>query len=115
MTPSFLGVAGELISTTTDLNRFFAALLDGRLLPPHLLHAMTTPAIPGAHYGLGLFLKQTSCGVPLYGHDGDALAHQSWSYSTLDHRHQVTLALTPNFHADVDATVDTFISKGVCG
>jgi D-alanyl-D-alanine carboxypeptidase len=64
MNPSFLGAAGELISTTTDLNRFFAALLDGRLLPPRLLHTMTTPAIPGARYGLGLFLRQTSCGSP---------------------------------------------------
>ena len=33
MNPSVMGAGGEMISTTRDLNRFFAALLGGRLLP----------------------------------------------------------------------------------
>ncbi|MFG2173792.1 serine hydrolase domain-containing protein [Streptomyces niveus] len=37
MNPSLFGAAGEMISTTRDLNRFVAALLDGTLIPAHLL------------------------------------------------------------------------------
>jgi D-alanyl-D-alanine carboxypeptidase len=115
MNPSVFGAAGELISTTADLDRFFAALLGGRLLPRHLLHEMTTPGITGGRYGLGLFLRDTSCGVRVYGHDGDALAYQSWSYSTADRRRQVTVALTPDFRGDLDDAVDGFLDKAFCG
>ncbi|MEV4259624.1 serine hydrolase domain-containing protein, partial [Spirillospora sp. NPDC049652] len=58
---TFGGAAGALVSTTGDLDRFYGALLGGRLLPPRLLAEMraTVPADPervwpGARYGLGL-------------------------------------------------------------
>jgi D-alanyl-D-alanine carboxypeptidase len=115
MNPSLFGAAGELISTTADLNRFYAALFGGRLLPRQLLADMTHPTVQsGRRYGLGLFVRQTSCGVRLYGHDGDALAYQAWAYSTVDGRHQVALAFTPNFHGDTDAAVDAFLDKAFC-
>ena len=100
MNPSVFGAAGEMISTTTDLNRFFAALLDGRLLPRPLLAEMKTPGVEGGGYGLGLAWRDTTCGIRVYGNDGGTLAYQSWSYSTEDKRRQVTLALTPNFRAE---------------
>ena len=81
MNPSLFGASGELISTTRDLNRFFAALLGGRLLPPRLLHEMKQPGVEGGTYGLGLSWHKTACGVEVYGNDGDAM--------TLDH---VTIA-----------------------
>jgi D-alanyl-D-alanine carboxypeptidase len=116
MNPSVMGAGGEMISTTTDLNRFFAALLDGRLLPRHLLDDMRTPGIAGGKkYGLGLAWRDTSCGIRLYGNDGDALAYQSWSYSTQDGHHQVTIALTPDFRGDPDDAVDAFLNTAVCG
>jgi D-alanyl-D-alanine carboxypeptidase len=116
MNPSVFGAAGELISTTADLNRFFAALLGGRLLPGHLLDEMRTPGIEGGkRYGLGLAWRDTSCGIRLYGNDGDALAYQSWSFSTMDGRRQVTVALTPDFRADLDDAVDAFLDAAVCG
>lgn len=115
MNPSMLGASGQMISTTRDLNLFFAALLGGRLLPDHLLDEMKTPGIEGGTYGLGLRVRDTSCGVRVYGNDGDALTYQSWSFSTKDRRRQVTVALTPDFRADPDVVVDAFLDEAFCG
>jgi hypothetical protein len=30
-------------------------------------------------------------------------------------RHQVTIALTPNFHGDPGTAINTFIDKAICG
>ena len=64
LNPSLFGAGGEMISTTKDLNRFFTALLGGRLLPAHLLDEMKTQGIEGGKsYGLGLSWRDTTCGV----------------------------------------------------
>lgn len=115
MNPSLFGAGGEMISTTRDLNRFIAALLDGRLLPPHLLDEMKTPGDKKRRYGLGLAWLDTTCGVRVYGNDGDALAYQSWSFSTENGHKQVTVALTPDFRADLDDAVEAIVDKAVCG
>ncbi|MDQ4085414.1 MAG: beta-lactamase family protein [Actinomycetota bacterium] len=115
MNPSVMGASGEMISTTKDLNRFFAALLGGRLLPGHLLDEMKTPGIERGTYGLGLAWRETACGVRVYGNDGDTLAYRSWSFSTADRRRQVTLALTPDFRGDADRGVDAFLDQVFCG
>lgn len=114
MNPSVLGAAGEMISTTTDLNQFFAALLSGQLLPGHLLDEMRTPGGEDKMYGLGLAWQDTPCGVRVYGNDGDALAYQSWSFSTEDLRRQVTVALTPDFRGDPDDAVEAFLNTAFC-
>jgi D-alanyl-D-alanine carboxypeptidase len=115
MNPSVFGASGEMISTARDLDRFFAALLRGRLLPDHLLDEMKTPGVDGGRYGLGLAWRDTTCGVRVYGNDGDALTYQSWSFSTEDRSRQVTLALTPDFSGDPDDAVDAFLDEAVCG
>lgn len=99
MNPSLFGAGGELVSTAGDLNRFFAALLGGRLLPNRLLEEMKRPGVDGGTYGLGLAWRDTTCGVRIYGNDGDALAYQSWSFSAPDLRRQATVAITPTFAA----------------
>ncbi|GAB2678847.1 serine hydrolase domain-containing protein [Kribbella swartbergensis] len=114
MNPSIFGAGGELISTTHDLNRFLTALLTGDLLSPHLLAEMKKPAVEGRNYGLGLAWRDTTCGRRLYGNDGDSITYQSWTFSTPDADHQVTVALTPNFKADPDDYIDTFLNKAVC-
>ena len=115
MNPSVFGASGELISTTKDLNRFFAVLLAGRLLPDHLLDEMKRPDVEGSTYGFGLRLRDTTCGVTVFGNDGDALTYQSWSFSTEDGRRQATIALTPDHSGgDTDAAVDAFLDKVFC-
>jgi D-alanyl-D-alanine carboxypeptidase len=117
MNPSVFGAAGEMVSTTTDLDRFFAALLGGRLLPHHLLADMKTPGLKGGSYGLGLAWRDTPCGIRVYGNDGGVLAYQTWSFSTEDGRHQATVALTPDLRSEpgpVFAAVDAFLSTALC-
>jgi D-alanyl-D-alanine carboxypeptidase len=112
--PSLFGAGGEMISTTRDLNRFFAALLGGHLLPARLLDAMKTPGTPDGRYGLGLSWHDTACKVRVYGNDGDALAYQAYSFSTEDTRRQVTVAVTPRFPENPDKSVDAFIDRAIC-
>lgn len=114
MNPSVMGASGQMISTTADLNRFFAALFAGRLLPRPLLTEMENAGVPGSRYGLGLSFRTTPCGIPVYGNDGDALAYQAWSYSTPDGSRQVTIAVTPDFRADLDDLVDAYVDQVVC-
>ncbi|WP_405425902.1 serine hydrolase domain-containing protein [Micromonospora sp. NBC_00617] len=112
--PSVFGAAGEMISTTKDLNRFFAALLNGRLLPGHLLDEMKMPGVESRTHGLGLALRDTPCGVRVYGNDGDVLAYQAYSFSTHDRRRQVTVAVTPNFDGNIDDADADADADGIC-
>jgi D-alanyl-D-alanine carboxypeptidase len=114
MNPTLFGAGGDMISTPYDVNRFFTALLGGRLLPAHLLREMKTPGVKDGTYGLGLAWRETSCKIRVYGNDGDALAYQAYSFSTADTRRQVTVAVTPDFGANPDDTVDAFIDKTIC-
>ncbi|SEH01589.1 D-alanyl-D-alanine carboxypeptidase [Nonomuraea solani] len=73
--PSSAWTAGQMISTPSDLNRFFTALIDGKLLKPAQLKQMRTtvdaPQIgPGGGYGLGLSRIKLSCGRTAWGHGG---------------------------------------------
>lgn len=87
----------------------------GRLLPDRLLDEMKTPGVGNEQYGLGLAWQDTSCGVRVYGNDGDALAYQSWSFTTEDRRRQVAVALTPDHDGDHDDAVDALLDEAVCG
>ncbi|MBU6531715.1 serine hydrolase domain-containing protein [Streptomyces mayonensis] len=75
LNPSVGGAAGEVISSGGDMNRFLAALLDGRLLRPAQLREMTatrpTGGTDGRAYGLGLESKPLPCGGRYWGHTGD--------------------------------------------
>ncbi len=114
MNPSLMGAGGEMISTARDLNRFFDALLGGSVLPAQLLEEMKTPGTKTRDYGLGLEWRDTICGIRVYGNDGDALAYESWSFSSADGRHQATISITPNHNGDVDEAVDAFLDKAIC-
>ena len=115
MNPSVFGAAGEIVSTTSDLNRFFAALLNGRLVRPDLLDAMKTPP-DGSTYGLGLRKRTLSCGVTAYGNDGDALVYLTYVFVTADRRRQVAVSLTPwgPDRNSTDTAVDTLLDRALC-
>ncbi|UPK74556.1 beta-lactamase family protein [Nocardioidaceae bacterium SCSIO 66511] len=114
MNPSLFGAAGEMISSTKDLNTFFDALLEGQLLPRHLLDEMKVPGDEDATYGLGLAWHTTTCGVRVYGNDGDAVAYEAWSYATEDGHRQATVAVTHGLKHDIDDAVDAFLDEAFC-
>ena len=75
--PAWGWAAGAVIASPSDLNEFFRAVLDGRLLGDEMITEMTTtvPADdelwPGSEYGLGLQSDPLSCGGVIWGHGGD--------------------------------------------
>jgi D-alanyl-D-alanine carboxypeptidase len=123
---SWAGAAGEMISTAADLNRFYRALLSGRLLARKLLAEMRTtvpmePSMPEvAGYGLGIYWRATSCGR-IWGHDGGVIGHTTYSLHSADGRRQVTLAenliryAAPGEAHPIDQARDAFIGTALCG
>lgn len=99
LNPSIAGAAGEMISDADDLNRFYSALLRGKLLPRKQLAEMKTVVpVDGDRggYGLGLITYTLSCGVRLWGHSGGIHGSLSETATTADGRH----TLTYNFNSD---------------
>ncbi|MEU8542428.1 serine hydrolase domain-containing protein [Streptomyces sp. NPDC048717] len=111
--------AGALVSTNSDLNRFFTALLGGELLPPAQLAQMrtTVPAEgrgPGVRYGLGLTSTPLSCGGVYWGHGGTALGYRTRGGVTEDGRAAgvaVTTAPAGAASQRVEAAVDTALCR----
>ncbi|MGD3108320.1 serine hydrolase domain-containing protein [Streptomyces sp. YGL11-2] len=99
MDTSWAWAAGQLVSTPSDLNRFFTALFGGALLRPAQLAQMrsTVPAghglWPGARYGLGVISTPLRCGGLMWGHGGDIPGYRTRTGVTDDGR-AVTLAVT---------------------
>jgi D-alanyl-D-alanine carboxypeptidase len=92
---SWGGAGGALVSSLSDENRFFAALLGGRLLPPAYLRQMMTTVEtdpdrlwPGARYGLGLISTPLNrCGIgTFWGHGGTLPGFETVGASTPDGR-----------------------------
>ncbi|MGX5669021.1 serine hydrolase domain-containing protein [Rhizobium daejeonense] len=58
--PSWAGAAGPIVSDAADMTRFWAALLEGRLLPARLVRKMARTLYPmfdkGTYYGLGIMV-----------------------------------------------------------
>ncbi|MFE0512039.1 serine hydrolase domain-containing protein [Streptomyces sp. NPDC058964] len=115
LNPSLASSAGEMISDSADLTRFYRALLRGRLLPAKQLKEMkTTVRIEGAPnigYGLGLMDRTLSCGVHVWGHDGGIHGSSSVAVTTADGRH----ALAFNFNGDWAGDSDAVMEGEFCG
>ncbi|MFI1165133.1 serine hydrolase domain-containing protein [Streptomyces sp. NPDC020801] len=114
LNPSLASSAGEMISDSADLNRFYTALLRGRLLPPRQLKEMKTTVTntgePNAGYGLGLMELTLSCGVRIWGHDGGIHGSASAAAATADGRH----ALSLNFNGDWTGDSDAVLTAEFC-
>ncbi|WP_437736149.1 serine hydrolase domain-containing protein [Sorangium sp. So ce1335] len=96
--PSIAGASGNMISTPSDLNRFFSALLGGELLEPAQLEEMratvdASSMWPDYAYGLGLSSSPLSCGGLVWGHGGDIFGYETAGGVTEDGR-AVTVAVT---------------------
>ncbi|MFD9789337.1 serine hydrolase domain-containing protein [Streptomyces sp. NPDC059070] len=102
MDSSMAWSAGAVVSTNTDLNTFYGALLGGRLLPAAQLAQMrtTVPAEllgPGVRYGLGIQSRPIVCGGLVWGHGGTAPSHRSRGGVTEDGRAvNITVTTVPD-------------------
>ncbi|MFD0384917.1 serine hydrolase domain-containing protein [Streptomyces stramineus] len=110
LNPSWGGAAGEMISTAGDLNRFYGALLGGRLLAEpqqrELLTAVPTGEEGGAGYGLGVSTAQLSCGVRVWFHGGGIHGSSSMAASTPDGRHTAAFNLNADWTGDLASVVE---------
>ncbi|WAL97375.1 serine hydrolase [Streptomyces sp. Je 1-369] len=98
--PRVAGAAGELISTLADLNRFYAALLAGRLLPAPLLREMLNTRTAHGHYGMGLYPRTLPCGTTVWGHNGRITGSYVRTAATRDGRRVVTFRVNTDKLAD---------------
>ncbi|MFD8766342.1 serine hydrolase domain-containing protein [Streptomyces mirabilis] len=98
---SIAGAAGEIISTTADLDHFFRTLLSGGLLRPAELREMTADT-SGDGWGLGLEMATLPCGI-IVGHGGGTPGYRTISFHTLDGTRQVTVDWT-DWGTDADAS-----------
>ncbi|GAA1044765.1 serine hydrolase domain-containing protein [Streptomyces murinus] len=108
--PALAAASGAMISDSADLDRFYAALLGGRLLPARQSRELrTTVAIaeaPDVRYGLGLMDRRLSCGVHVWTHTGDILGSTSVAASTSDGRHTLALNFDGDWAGDTTAVLD---------
>jgi len=81
--PSFGWAAGAIVATPSDLNEFFRAVFDGRLLDDATMAEMkkTVPSddglSEGVEYGLGVQSSPLSCGGLIWGHGGDIHGYET--------------------------------------
>ncbi|MEU4350528.1 serine hydrolase domain-containing protein [Streptomyces sp. NPDC023838] len=114
--PSMAGSAGEMVSDSADLNRFYRALLTGELLPQRQLKEMTTTVpvgsdTPDAGYGLGLMENKLPCGTEVWGHDGGIHGSSSVTLTTKDGRHSLAF----NFNGDWSGDSAAVVVAEFCG
>ncbi|MFE1881811.1 serine hydrolase domain-containing protein [Streptomyces diastatochromogenes] len=110
LNPSLASSAGEMISNSADLDRFYSALLRGKLLPPQQLKEMKTTVraegIPNTRYGLGLMDTELTCGVHVWGHGGGIHGSVSGAVTTGNGRHALALNFNGDWAGDMDAVID---------
>jgi D-alanyl-D-alanine carboxypeptidase len=121
---------GAIVSTTRDLNRFFRALLGGRLLRPAQLAEMTRTVpvgpdleqiMPGARYGLGLFQRPLPCGGTYWSHPGGGAGYITDNGVTADGRRSVVLSMSsvlgnmPEDFLRQQRAADTLVTHALCG
>jgi D-alanyl-D-alanine carboxypeptidase len=117
--PSVAWAAGELVSTDTDLDRFFTALMAGKLLAPAELAQMrtTVPADevgPGTRYGLGIVSRPLSCGGVYWGHGGDIPGYRTRGGVT-DAGRAVNITVTAPPDAAAAPHVEAAVDAALCG
>ncbi|GGV06855.1 serine hydrolase domain-containing protein [Streptomyces spectabilis] len=121
--PSWAWAAGQMVSTNTDLNRFYTALLGGRLLEEPELEQMrktvdaTYPFPKGAGYGLGLVKTPLACGGVYWGHGGSMTGYETRGGVVLKHGkpvRAVNVAVTTQPGKTVKDDMDKIVNKALC-
>lgn len=116
LNPSAAWAAGEMVSDSADLQRFYRALMKGELLPRQQLKEMTAtvamdPQQPNHRYGLGLMQAKLSCGKDVWGHGGGIHGSSSEVLTTRDASHSLAL----NFNGDWTGDSWAVVEAEFCG
>ncbi|MGO4424434.1 serine hydrolase, partial [Streptomyces sp. MCAF7] len=126
---SWADAAGSLVTSQRDLDRFFTALLGGRLLPAAQFAEMrrTVPvspdfemAFPGLRYGLGLMRQPLSCGGYRWGHGGDLEGGTVRTAFSADGRRSVVISASGTTSDDermlrAERAVQALLDRVMCG
>ncbi|MFJ8476022.1 serine hydrolase domain-containing protein [Kitasatospora sp. NPDC094011] len=117
--PSAAWAAGAMVSTSSDLTRFFSELMqEGRLLSgPELAQLRTTvpTGAPGYDYGLGIMRSQLSCHRTVWWHNGSIPGYGTWSATTDDGRAaSVTMTVDLTSQADLQLA-EGAVDAALCG
>ncbi len=90
----WIGAAGAIYSTASDLAKWNLALIDGHVLRPESFRLMTTARILSSgkvsDYGCGLGVR-TQSGRPLLSHNGAVAGFNAWNTSIPSTRSSVTM------------------------
>jgi D-alanyl-D-alanine carboxypeptidase len=120
---SWADSAGALISTASDLSRFWSAIGNGTLLPPAQILQMrqTVPAadgdvatVPGSRYGLGIFSIPLSCGGVYWSHEGDVPGYNTIGAVSADGRTTVVESINSNVDDPVLAAEYGLVDHVMC-
>lgn len=125
MNPSEAGCAGEIISTTADLDTFFTALFSGKLLNEAEFTEMTTPLpreminnLPmGIGYGLGIMKLENDNGLDLWGHGAGIPGYATLAATTRDLSARVQLSFTigdKDFGPEAEQAVIRGVNIALC-
>ncbi|WP_101467722.1 serine hydrolase domain-containing protein [Nocardia fluminea] len=115
---SWAGAAGAMVASGADLNHFFTALLDGKLLPPAQLAEMKNVRPTGVDstwaYGLGLARMTMSCGNELWGHTGGLSGTVTYGGVVLTTGRAVTIALNQDLMDDRSGEGSRALDAAAC-
>ncbi|MGI5204482.1 serine hydrolase domain-containing protein [Spirillospora sp. CA-108201] len=121
LNPSVAG--GGMISSAADLDRFLAALLQGRLLKPaqlrEMLDARPTGRTSGSKYGLGLqwvpVANSSTCKDGFWGHDGDMPGFSVRAGATTHGRQATVMVnLNPGGGPALDEAMKAALPSALC-
>jgi D-alanyl-D-alanine carboxypeptidase len=94
LNPSVAWSAGEMISTTRDLDTFVTALASGKLLKPAQQQEISKTTAVSPEYGLGLEVQTLPCGTKVWGHSGGIPGYSSEMLTTPDTKKRLELNAT---------------------
>ena len=124
LNPTVAGAGGGMISSASDLNRFMAAVLRGRLLKPAQLREMLTTRptgrTSGSEYGLGLewipVKNSSTCKDGFWSHDGDMLGFSARTGATTHGRQATVMVnLNPGGGPALDEAMKAALPDALCG
>ncbi|MFK0038490.1 serine hydrolase domain-containing protein [Paenarthrobacter sp. NPDC090517] len=84
--------AGGVVSTLGDLNIFYAALMEGRLIKPATVKQMQEA--PFGLFGMGLLRWVDVCGGFYYGHGGEWAGYRTVVLTSADAKRQIAMTMT---------------------